>query len=129
MSNATTTATTVESSPPAGYWSTKVEGGMNEAAEEAVQEETVEEVVEGADGAAEGADNAVEGANVEAPDEVEIEADADCTTPLPQTITLNRYTKVSPNQLIPISQDYFDDTGSMNPKRVGKSAKWKDLKD
>ena len=40
-------------------------------------------------------------------------------------MTLNRYTKVSPNQLIPISQDCFHVTGSMNPKRAGKSAKVK----
>ena len=38
---------------------------------------------------------------------------------------ITRYTKVSPNQLIPINQDCFDVTGSKNPKMAGKSAKVK----
>eukprot|EP00534_Pseudo-nitzschia_fraudulenta_P008493 CAMPEP_0201144016 /NCGR_PEP_ID=MMETSP0851-20130426/5770_1 /ASSEMBLY_ACC=CAM_ASM_000631 /TAXON_ID=183588 /ORGANISM="Pseudo-nitzschia fraudulenta, Strain WWA7" /LENGTH=102 /DNA_ID=CAMNT_0047418555 /DNA_START=70 /DNA_END=378 /DNA_ORIENTATION=+ len=86
MSNArtTATATAIESSPPAAvYGSTAVVEGV----------ERSDESVEGSDKAeeaAEGVDNTVEGANVEAPNEVEIEANADhCTTLLPQIITLN----------------------------------------
>eukprot|EP00534_Pseudo-nitzschia_fraudulenta_P007997 CAMPEP_0201142420 /NCGR_PEP_ID=MMETSP0851-20130426/4109_1 /ASSEMBLY_ACC=CAM_ASM_000631 /TAXON_ID=183588 /ORGANISM="Pseudo-nitzschia fraudulenta, Strain WWA7" /LENGTH=94 /DNA_ID=CAMNT_0047416063 /DNA_START=412 /DNA_END=696 /DNA_ORIENTATION=+ len=94
MSNAltTATATTIESSPPAAvYGSTAVVEGV-EASDKSV------EGSDEAEEAAEGVENVLEGANVEASDEVEIEANADdCTTPLPQAIRLSRYTKVSPN--------------------------------
>ena len=114
ISNAT--STTIELLPPAAvYGSTAVVervDGLDEAVEGS----------EEAEEAAEGVDNSVEGTNVDALDEVEIEPNADhcSTTPLPQAIALSRYTKVSPNQLIPISQDCFDVTGFRNPKRAGK---------